>query len=59
MRNVIEVEGLYKEEFGLPEAFWRIRVEGFPTVVTMDSHGNSLRDEVEAANRARFKALVR
>ncbi len=57
-RNVVEVEGLYKEEFGLPEAFWRIRVEGFPTVVTMDSHGNSLHDEVEAVSRERFKALL-
>lgn len=34
------------EEFGAPEAFWVVEVEGFPLVVTMDSHGGSLHDLV-------------
>jgi fumarate hydratase subunit beta len=47
-----------KEEFGVPEAFWVIRVEDFPVVVTMDSHGRSIHDEVEAASKAAFARLV-
>ncbi len=34
------------EELGVPEAFWIIRVENFPVVVTMDSHGDSLHDVI-------------
>ena len=47
-----------KEEFGVPEAFWVIRVERFPVVVTMDSHGKSIHAEVDAASRAAFERLV-
>jgi fumarate hydratase class I len=54
---VKEVVAVYKkEEFGVPEAFWVVRVEGFPVVVTMDTHGRSIHDEVEAASK---EALVR
>ena len=56
---VKEVVAVYKkDEFGVPEAFWVIRVEGFPVVVTMDSHGRSIHDEVEAASRAALERLV-
>lgn len=34
-------------DFGVPEAFWQIRVEDF-RAVTMDSHGQSLHDQVYA-----------
>ena len=44
VKEVIDVFLL--EELGVPEAFWIIRVEDFPVVVTMDSHGNSLHDEI-------------
>src|SRR5213595_1054861 len=32
----------FLKEFGSPEAIWELEVEGFPAVVTMDSHGRSL-----------------
>lgn len=36
--SVEEVIDVYKkDEFGTPEAFWKIRVKDFPAVVTMDS----------------------
>lgn len=41
-QSVKEVITVHKMYFGVPEAFWVIRVENFPVVVTMDSHGNSL-----------------
>jgi fumarate hydratase class I len=47
-----------KEEFGVPEAFWVIRVEGFPAVVTMDAHGRSIHADVEAESRERLAALI-
>ena len=46
------------EEFGVPEALWVIHVERFPVVVTMDSHGGSLHDEVEAASGGRLAELL-
>ncbi|MCE1228490.1 MAG: FumA C-terminus/TtdB family hydratase beta subunit [Firmicutes bacterium] len=56
VKRVIDVKML--EEFGSPEAFWIIEVEDFPLVVTMDSHGGSLHDEVLKASQERAKALT-
>ncbi len=56
-QQVVEVEDVYKTEFGLPEAFWRIRVEDFQCVVTMDSHGGSLHKKVLADSRARYEEM--
>ncbi|MFP4050267.1 MAG: FumA C-terminus/TtdB family hydratase beta subunit [Thermoplasmata archaeon] len=50
MANAIEkVEDVYfLEELGIPEAFWMFRVkEAGPFLVTMDSVGNSLHDDVD------------
>jgi fumarate hydratase class I len=46
------------EEFGVPEALWVIHVERFPVVVSMDSHGQSLHDEVESVSRAKLQELL-
>jgi len=57
--SVKEVLTVYKKaEFGVPEAFWVIRVEDFPTVVTMDAHGKSIHAEVEAASKEKLAALL-
>lgn len=45
-----EVEGVDLMEFGIPEAMWHLRVEDFTAVVTMDSHGNSLHEDVEKSS---------
>ena len=47
-----------KDEFGVPEAFWVIRVEGFPAVVTMDAHGASLHERILAESQARLAELL-
>jgi fumarate hydratase subunit beta len=47
-QTVERVLGVYKLEFGVPEAIWVIEVKDFPVVVTMDSHGSSLHAEIEA-----------
>jgi fumarate hydratase class I len=36
----------FLEKFGSPEAIWELEVENFPAVVTMDSHGSSLHQEI-------------
>jgi fumarate hydratase class I len=56
---VKEVVAVHKKEaFGVPEAFWVIRVEDFPVVVTMDTHDESIHDDVEAASKAAFELLT-
>jgi len=40
------------EKFGAPEAIWEFEVAGFPAVVTMDAHGNSLHQDVFTASQA-------
>lgn len=58
-RCVKRVERVFMlEEFGVPEAMWVIHVERFPVVVTMDSHGGSLHNEVEQASEAKLKQLI-
>jgi len=45
-----KVEGVDFLAFGIPEAMWHLRVRDFPVVVTMDSHGGSLHEDVEEAS---------
>ena len=47
-QSVTKVLGVYKLEFGVPEAIWVIEVKNFPVVVTMDAHGQSLHQVIEA-----------
>jgi tartrate/fumarate subfamily iron-sulfur-dependent hydro-lyase beta chain len=56
--RVVEVPGVHMmKEFGSPEAIWEFRVERFPVVVTMDSHGNSLHAEVLAGSETAYRRL--
>ncbi len=56
--SVEEVLGVYKMSFGVPEAIWVLRVKEFPVVVTMDSHGVSIHDEVEAESKKKLQDLL-
>jgi fumarate hydratase class I len=57
-QSVEEVLGVYKYEFGVPEAMWVIRVKDFPAVVTMDAHGSSLHAEIEMKSRKALESLL-
>src|SRR6266481_4173391 len=48
----------FMEEFGAPEAIWEFQVEGFPAIVTIDAHGNSLHKDVFAASQAELAKYV-
>ncbi|MDG5786127.1 fumarate hydratase [Evansella sp. AB-P1] len=49
------VEGVDLMEFGIPEAMWHLKVEGFRAIVTMDSHGNSLHQDVDKSSFERLQ----
>jgi len=56
--SVKHVLGVYKLDFGVPEAIWVIEVEDFPAVVTMDAHGNSLHAAVREQSKAVLDRLI-
>lgn len=56
VKKVLDVHKL--EELGTPEAFWVIEVEDFPLVVTMDSHGGSLHQEVKERSQKIARELM-
>jgi len=57
-QSVKEVVAVHKLDFGVPEAMWVIRVEDFPVVVTMDSHGVSIHDKVQAESKVKLAELI-
>jgi fumarate hydratase class I len=57
-QSVKEVVTVHKLEFGVPEAMWVIRVEDLPLVVTMDSHGQSIHDQVETRSKEKLAELI-
>ena len=57
-QTVTRVLGVYKYDFGVPEAAWVIEVKDFPVVVTMDSHGGSLHADVEAKSKVVLEKLL-
>lgn len=58
-QSVKKVLGVYKLEFGTPEALWVIEVKDFPVVVTMDAHGDSQHAAVEAGSKAVLEELLK
>jgi fumarate hydratase class I len=56
--SVEQVVGVYKLDFGVPEAIWVLKVTQFPVVVTMDSHGNSIHDEIEESSNKKLAELL-
>jgi fumarate hydratase class I len=57
-QSVTRVLGVYKLDFGVPEAMWVTEIKDFPVVVTMDSHGGSLHASVEAHSKAVLQQLL-
>lgn len=57
-QTVIRVLGVYKYDFGVPEAMWVIEVKDFPAVATMDAHGGSLHAAIEERSKAALQELL-
>jgi fumarate hydratase subunit beta len=57
-QSVKKVLGVYKLEFGVPEALWVIEVKDFPAVVTMDAHGGSQHAVVDESSKKVLDELL-
>jgi fumarate hydratase class I len=57
--RIVSVEGVWKKEFGLPEAMWALRVEDLPAIVTMDSHGRSIHQEIRQATKEQLERILK
>jgi len=57
-QSVKKVLGVYKLEFGVPEALWVIEVKDFPVVVTMDAHGQSQHAVVDNSSKKVLDELL-
>jgi len=55
---VESVEDVEYLDFGIPEAMWHLKVKNFKAVVTMDSHGNSLHNDIDASSKEKLEKLV-
>jgi tartrate/fumarate subfamily iron-sulfur-dependent hydro-lyase beta chain len=55
--RIIEVQGVYFEEFGQPESMWVLAVKDLPALVTMDSHGNSLHRAILSDSSKKLEEL--
>lgn len=56
-QRIVRVDDVHWMELGSPEAIWCLTVERFPAIVTMDSHGGSLHQEVLERSREALAAL--
>jgi fumarate hydratase class I len=57
-RRLPKVHAVYLlEELGVPEAMWVFEARDFLAIVTMDSHGNSLHEEVAATTGAELEKM--
>jgi len=57
-QTVTKVHGVFKMEFGTPEAMWVIEVKDFPVVVTMDSHGGSQHKVIDDSSKKVLEELL-
>lgn len=48
----------FLDEFGAPEAMWKLAVTDFPAVVTMDAHGNSLHELIRMASETALARVL-
>jgi fumarate hydratase class I len=56
-RCIQRVDDVSLLEFGTPEAMWHLEVRDFPAIVTMDSHGQSLHQQVEQASGEQLELM--
>ncbi|MBN1804768.1 MAG: fumarate hydratase C-terminal domain-containing protein [Sedimentisphaerales bacterium] len=57
--SIVEVlDNFKKDEFGSPEAFWKIRFDHFTGIVTMDAYGKSLHESLAKQIDGKFDSLI-
>jgi fumarate hydratase class I len=58
-RAITGVTGVSLLDFGTPEAMWHLTVDGFPAIVTMDAHGQSLHKDVELESGDKLEVMAK
>lgn len=48
---ITKVTNVYKSDFGMTDAIWELEVKDFPVVCMIDSHGESVFEEVEQSSK--------
>lgn len=56
--SIKRIANVYKEEFGMPEAIYELKVEGMPLIVAMDSKGSSIYDDILRISGKNKKKLM-
>lgn len=54
----MKVKNVYKKEFGMPEAIWEFQVKNFPAVVTIDSNGNSVYEQISKISGEAYQKII-
>lgn len=57
--NLMHLKNVFLSEFGMPEAVWELEVRDFPAIVSMDSHGNSLYEEIKTKSREKLLEMIK
>ncbi len=57
-QTIKKVHGVFKLDFGVPEAMWLIEIQDFPVVVTMDSHGGSQHAVIDESSKKVLDELL-
>jgi fumarate hydratase subunit beta len=57
-QSVSEVLGVWKLDFGIPEAMWQLRVSDLRLVVTIDAHGRNWHEEIANASEQVLQSLL-
>lgn len=59
-KNIKEVEGVEWSDLGMAEAVWKLKTENFgPLIVTMDSHGKSIYDDINQKVAENLKKIYK
>jgi len=48
----------YKPEFGMVESIWELKAKGLPVIVTIDSQGNNLHEEIYNKSKRNLEKLL-
>ena len=56
--SIIKLKGVYRQDFGMPEAIYELEVKDMPLIVAMDSKGSSIYDGVLKNSRDKLKKLL-
>lgn len=58
--SIVDVKDVHHFELGMPEAIWELEVKDFgPLIVAMDTHGNSIYDEVNKHVLEKLNNLIK